>query len=248
MAEEALDHAVWRTRFGRSYESLVRQTTEWMRVYFESELNDFVTQNIITRCAIFSNPFRLEESKFTNVFVTDLYSPAVKPLLCSAMSEVLCRASHNSLGKATPCKLEYPEESEYVRHTTGRRTLTILELKLSKRRGCLWQGTSGKLRWALLLQSWRKILYFRRFQVWLIYICHYINIQHDRQCKYNNTEARSPSHFCCRKTINIKLEGCLIVHLPHEIIWNANLMQQDNFINVFLARHVSGIYAHHQEH
>jgi len=25
-------------------------------------------------------------------------------------------------------------------------------------------------------------------------------------------------------------------------------MQQDNFITVFLARHVSGIYAHHQEH
>jgi len=25
-------------------------------------------------------------------------------------------------------------------------------------------------------------------------------------------------------------------------------MQQGNFINVFLARHVSGIYAHHQEH
>jgi len=25
-------------------------------------------------------------------------------------------------------------------------------------------------------------------------------------------------------------------------------MQPGNFINVFLARHVSGIYAHHQEH
>jgi hypothetical protein len=25
-------------------------------------------------------------------------------------------------------------------------------------------------------------------------------------------------------------------------------MQQGNFINVFLARHVSGTYAHHQEH
>ena len=25
-------------------------------------------------------------------------------------------------------------------------------------------------------------------------------------------------------------------------------MQQGNFINVFLARHVSGIYVHHQEH
>ena len=45
-----------------------------------------------------------------------------------------------------------------------------------------------------------------------------------------------------------KLVGCLTVHLPHEIIWNANLMQQGNLINVFLARHVSGTYAHHQEH
>ena len=44
------------------------------------------------------------------------------------------------------------------------------------------------------------------------------------------------------------LEGCLTVHLPHEIIRNAILMQQGNFIDVFLARHVSGTYAHHQEH
>jgi len=34
----------------------------------------------------------------------------------------------------------------------------------------------------------------------------------------------------------------------HEIEWNANLMQLGNFIDVFLARHVSGTYAHHQEH
>ena len=39
-----------------------------------------------------------------------------------------------------------------------------------------------------------------------------------------------------------KLEGCLTVHLPHEIKWNANLMQLGNFIDVFLARHVSGTY------
>jgi hypothetical protein len=31
-----------------------------------------------------------------------------------------------------------------------------------------------------------------------------------------------------------KLEGCLTVHLPHEIIWNANLMEQGNFVDVFL--------------
>jgi len=30
-----------------------------------------------------------------------------------------------------------------------------------------------------------------------------------------------------------------------EIMRNANLMQQGNFIDVFSARHVSGAYAHH---
>ena len=34
----------------------------------------------------------------------------------------------------------------------------------------------------------------------------------------------------------------------YEIICNASLMKQGDFINVFLARHVSGTYAHHQEH
>ena len=43
-------------------------------------------------------------------------------------------------------------------------------------------------------------------------------------------------------------EGCLNVHLPHEIKWYTNLMQLGNFIDVFLARHVSGTHAHHQEH
>jgi len=50
------------------------------------------------------------------------------------------------------------------------------------------------------------------------------------------------------KTIFLKLQGCLTVHLPHEIKLNANLMQIVNFIYIFLARHVSGTYAHHQEH
>jgi len=44
------------------------------------------------------------------------------------------------------------------------------------------------------------------------------------------------------------LEGFLTVHLPHGIMWNASLMQRGNFIGVYLARHVSGTYAHHQEH
>ena len=33
-----------------------------------------------------------------------------------------------------------------------------------------------------------------------------------------------------------------------KIIWNVNLMQQGDFTNEFLARHVSGTYAHHQKH
>ena len=54
---------------------------------------------------------------------------------------------------------------------------------------------------------------------------------------------------CCEiKKKLLKIRGCLTVHLPHEIMWNANLMQQGNFINIFLARHVSGTYTHHQEH
>ena len=36
-------------------------------------------------------------------------------------------------------------------------------------------------------------------------------------------------------------------NLINEIKWNANLMQLRNFIDVFLARHVSGTHAHHQE-
>jgi len=46
---------------------------------------------------------------------------------------------------------------------------------------------------------------------------------------------------------DLKFEGCFIVHISYEIKWNANLMQLGNFIDVFLARHVSGAYAHHQE-
>jgi len=37
-------------------------------------------------------------------------------------------------------------------------------------------------------------------------------------------------------------------YFDDEIMWNATLMQQGNFIDIFLARHVSGTYAHHQEH
>jgi hypothetical protein len=32
LKEEALDRTLWRTRFGRGYGPVVRQTTEWMNV------------------------------------------------------------------------------------------------------------------------------------------------------------------------------------------------------------------------
>ena len=51
-----------------------------------------------------------------------------------------------------------------------------------------------------------------------------------------------------KSAIHIGFEGCLTVHLPREKMWNANLMQQGNFIDIFLARHVSGTCTHHQEH
>ena len=52
---------------------------------------------------------------------------------------------------------------------------------------------------------------------------------------------RSKSHTRTQSTLDQthnRFEGCLTMHLPHEIIWNANLMQQGDFINVFLAWHV----------
>ena len=45
--------------------------------------------------------------------------------------------------------------------------------------------------------------------------------------------------------VSVIVESCIRYN---EIIWNANLMQQGTFINVCLARHVSGTYTHHQEH
>jgi hypothetical protein len=35
LKEEALDRTLWRTCFGKGYGPVVRQTTEWMKVYLE---------------------------------------------------------------------------------------------------------------------------------------------------------------------------------------------------------------------
>ena len=53
------------------------------------------------------------------------------------------------------------------------------------------------------------------------------------------------------KTVQItcrNLQADRLILWSQEIKWNANLMQLGNFIDVFLPRHVSGTYAHHQEH
>ena len=47
---------------------------------------------------------------------------------------------------------------------------------------------------------------------------------------------------CCNNIRNA------LNHFCFEIKRNANFMQHVNFIDVFLARYVSGTYAHHQEH
>ena len=53
------------------------------------------------------------------------------------------------------------------------------------------------------------------------------------------------------KTMQItcrNLQADRLILWSHKIKWNANLMQLGNFIDVFLARHVSATYAHYQEH
>ena len=52
------------------------------------------------------------------------------------------------------------------------------------------------------------------------------------------------SLYGCHPVVLITKQTTLI----HVIMWNVNLMQQGNFIDVFLSRRVSGTYAHHQEH
>ena len=56
------------------------------------------------------------------------------------------------------------------------------------------------------------------------------------------------SLFTKNISLNAQFEGCLTARLLLEITWNANLMQLGNFINVFLVQHVSGTYAHNQQH
>jgi len=48
------------------------------------------------------------------------------------------------------------------------------------------------------------------------------------------------------KTALLYIKSTYVIFKIHEIMWNANLMLQGKFIDVFLALHVSGIYAHHQ--
>jgi len=72
-----------------------------------------------------------------------------------------------------------------------------------------------------------------------------VNISKDHNIL--NEELRA--HFCTKSFIFLFLAFCQWVKLKNkEIKWNANSMQLGNFIDVFLARHVSDTYAHYQEH
>jgi len=62
------------------------------------------------------------------------------------------------------------------------------------------------------------------------------------------TETAFRKLFLLFRLGNLYIQSCLTTHLYHEIMWNVNLMQQCKFIDVSLARHVSGTYVHHQEH
>jgi len=55
---------------------------------------------------------------------------------------------------------------------------------------------------------------------------------------FPTTDPKDTHISICKRIIKIFLKV---------ITRNVNLMQQGNFINVFLARHVSGAYVHHQE-
>jgi len=60
-------------------------------------------------------------------------------------------------------------------------------------------------------------------------------------CEYiNNCPTRCNTKQSIILQVHSTFQGCLTVHLPHEIMLNAILMQQGNFIYVFLALHVSG--------
>jgi len=67
-------------------------------------------------------------------------------------------------------------------------------------------------------------------------------------CGYKQWRCNHASVGIAASYITVKLEGCLTVHLRNEIKWHANVMRLGNFIVVFLARHVSGTYAHLQEY
>ena len=74
-----------------------------------------------------------------------------------------------------------------------------------------------------------------------------IDLNYDGRMRIHFRAEEGDQRLLLLNTI-MNLEGCLTVHLPQEIKCNANLMQLGNFVDVFLARHVSGTYSHHQEH
>ena len=82
-------------------------------------------------------------------------------------------------------------------------------------------------------------------------LLHFSKWQHAVMCRFSQSVARRSVSFR-RPTASLSQSTRRFnsgrIWVEHEIIWNANLMQQGNFINVFFAQHVSGTYTHNQEH
>jgi len=78
-----------------------------------------------------------------------------------------------------------------------------------------------------------------------IYICAFLKIWYDFFFNILGFLVSNPSLLWI--VANRGLLAFMIGSI-YEIKWTANLMQLGNFIDVFLARHVSGTYAHRQEH
>ena len=71
---------------------------------------------------------------------------------------------------------------------------------------------------------------------------------HSRTVSRRNISPNTTALLRANLSILREAELHLSFILGPEVMWNANLMQLGNFIDVFLARHVSGTYADHQEH
>jgi len=90
-------------------------------------------------------------------------------------------------------------------------------------------------------------------EIYILYGNWFIVTRYSRIWYLSCRNKNCPYSWICFSSLNhiIQIRWMLndiSVNDIYEIKCNANLMQLGNFIDVFLARHVSGTYAHHQEH